>query len=118
MGAISKKGNPYLRALLVQGAWVVLTKVSKDDPLRLWGEAIVKRRGKRIAVVAVARRLVGILWAMWRDASVYEPEALGRRSARGIRKNAQDLEFRAEQLARASRKASCRLLSQEVTQPS
>lgn len=117
VGAISKKGNPYLRALLVQGAWVVLTKVSKDDPLRGWGEAIVKRRGKRIAVVAVARRLVGILWAMWRDASVYEPAALGRRSARGVRKNAQELQFQAEQLARASRKASCRLLSQEVTQP-
>lgn len=117
VGAISKQGNPYLRALLVQGAWAVL-KASEDDPLRRWGEAIVKRRGKRIAVVAVARRLVGILWAMWRDGSVYEPAALGRRSARGIRKNAQDLQFRAEQLARASRKRSCQLLSQEVTQPS
>lgn len=118
VGAISKKGNPYLRALLVQGAWVVLTKVSKDDPLRQWAEAVSKRRGNRIAVIAVARRLVGILWALWRDGSVYEPAALGRRSARGIRKNAQDLEFRAEQLACASRKRSCRLLSQEVTQPS
>lgn len=118
VGAISKQGNPYLRSLLVQGAWVILRKASEDDPLRRWGEAIVKRRGNRIAVIALARRLVGILWAMWRDGSVYEPVALGRRSARGVRKNAQDLQFQAEQLARASRKASCRLLSQEVTQPS
>jgi transposase len=118
VGAISKKGNPYLRALLVRGAWNVLCRAGAGDPLRLWGEAVAKRRGNRIAVIAVARRMVGILWAIWRDGSVYEPAALGRRSTRGVRKNAQELQFRAEQLARASRKASCRLLSQEVTQPS
>jgi transposase len=117
VGAISKKGNPYLRALLVQGAWAVLCKISKDDPLRRWGEAIAERRGKRIAVIAIARRLVGILWAIWRDASVYEPAALGQKVARGLRKSAQNLEFRAEQLARASRKVSCQRLSQEVTSP-
>jgi hypothetical protein len=33
---------------------------------------IAARRGKRIAVVALARRLSGILYAMWRDGSEYE----------------------------------------------
>jgi len=117
VGAISKKGNSYLRALLVQGAWAVLCKSSKDDPLRRWGEAIAERRGKRIAVIAIARRLVGILWAMWRANSVYEPAALGQKVARGLRNSAQNLEFRAEQLARAARKVSCQRLSQEVTSP-
>ena len=36
-------------------------RLRTDDPLKRWGEAIAQRRGKRIAVVAVARRLVGIL---------------------------------------------------------
>lgn len=116
VGAISKKGNSYLRSLLVQSAWAVLTKSPEDDPLRLWGESIVKRRGKPIAAIAVARRLVGILWAMWRHDTVYEPAALGRKVARGLQRAAQSLEFRAEQLARASRKHSYRRIAQEVPQ--
>jgi transposase len=63
LGAITKHGNSYLRALLVQSAHSVF-RLRGDDPLKSWGEAIEKRRGKRIAVIAVARRLVGILWAM------------------------------------------------------
>jgi hypothetical protein len=31
------------------------------------------RRGKRIAIVALARKLAGILYAIWRDGSVYDP---------------------------------------------
>ena len=116
VGAISKKGNPYLRSLLVQAAWAALTKSPVDDPLRRWGEAVVKRRGKFIGAVAVARRLIGILWAMWRSGSVYEPAALGRKAARGLQQAAQSLEFRAEQLARASRKHSYRRITQEVPQ--
>jgi transposase len=118
VGAISKQGNPYLRSLLVQSAWSVLTRSPEDDPLRRWGEAIIKRRGKPIAAIAVARRLVGILWAMWRNDTVYEPAVLGRKVARGLQHAAQTLEFRAEQLARVSRKHSYRRITQEVPQPS
>jgi transposase len=116
IGAISKKGNPYLRSLLVQAAWAVVTKSPVDDPLRQWGEAVVKRRGKCVAAVAVARRLIGVLWAMWRDGNVYEPSALGRKTARGLHEAAQSLEFRAEQLTRASRKHSYRRIMREVPQ--
>jgi hypothetical protein len=56
----------------------VLRKADAADPLRHWGEAVAKRRGKRIAVIAIARRLSGILFAMWRDGTVYDPLALGR----------------------------------------
>jgi hypothetical protein len=58
------------------------------------------------------------LWAMWRNGSVYEPAALGRKAARGLQHAAQSLEFRAEQLARASRKHSYRRITQEVPKPS
>ena len=92
LGAITKKGNSYLRAVLVQAAWAVLRSSDKSDPLRLWAEAVAARRGKRIAVVALARRLVGVLWAMWRDGTVYDAPHLSNHGARGLRKAQQTLE--------------------------
>jgi hypothetical protein len=43
--------------------------LEQDDTAALpaWAVGIANRRGKRIAVVALARRLAGILYAMWRD---------------------------------------------------
>jgi transposase len=90
LGAITKQGNSYLRALLVQAAHSVF-RLRADDPLKRWGEAIAQRRGKRIAVIAVARRLVGILWAMWRDGSVYNPAKLGLATATGLSSHASEL---------------------------
>jgi transposase len=116
IGAITKKGNSYLRALLVQGSWTILQKADRDDPMRRWGEAVARRRGKRIAVVAVARRLAGVLFAMWRDRQVYDPQLLASRSASGLRGNAARINFQADSLQRAKRKRSCRMLSQEVSQ--
>jgi transposase len=116
IGAITKKGNSYVRALLVQSAWTVMRQANRDDPLRRWGEAVARRRGKRIAVIAVARRLAGILFAMWRDGRVYDPDALASRSARGLKSNAARINFQAESLQRARRKQSCRILNSEVSQ--
>jgi transposase len=90
LGAITKQGNTYVRALLVQAAHSVF-RLRADDPLKKWGEAVEQRRGKRIAVVAVARRLVGILWAMWRDGSVYSPTKLGFATASGLSSHAREL---------------------------
>jgi len=115
VGAITKQGNRYLRAMLVQGAWAVM-RSRKDDPLKQWGQALSERRGKRIAVTALARRMIGILWAIWRDGTVYDPQWLGHQTARGLHAHAQDLEVQAEALKAAARKRSCRLLLQrEVT---
>jgi len=79
LGSITKQGNSYMRQLLVQSASSILRVGDTQDPLRQWGRAIVARRGRKIAVVALARRLAGILWAMWRKGSVYEPARLGSR---------------------------------------
>jgi hypothetical protein len=49
--------------------------------LREWALAIAARRGKKVAVVALARRLAGILYAMLRDGICYEPRR-PRRSPR------------------------------------
>lgn len=71
-GRISKTGSPRMRALLVEAAWrVVRTKDSAAAPLRTWAERIAQRRGRSVAAVALARRLAGILYAMWRDGTDY-----------------------------------------------
>ena len=86
LGHITKTGNARARWLLVEAGWRVLR--SKDDrtaTLRVWGRAIAKRRGPRIAAVAVARRLAGVLYAMWRDQTPYDPAKVRapRRRPRG-----------------------------------
>jgi hypothetical protein len=79
-----------------------------DDPLFAWGQQLVATRGKRIAVVAVARRLAGILWAMWRSRTVYDPAHLARQSALGHERHAQTLEFQVDRLRKAERKLTQR----------
>jgi transposase len=71
LGSISKHGNSYLRSLLVQAAWALL-RLRDADPLKQWAEGVAERRGKRVAVIALARRLAGVLWAMWRDGTFYD----------------------------------------------
>ncbi|MDX2051816.1 MAG: IS110 family transposase [Polyangiaceae bacterium] len=69
---ITKAGPAAMRRALVQAAWNV-RRFRPNDPISLWAQEIEKRRGKFIATVAVARKLAGILYAMWRDGSRYEP---------------------------------------------
>ncbi len=73
LGHITKTGNTRMRWLLVESAWCILrSKSSETAALRGWACAITTRRGKRIAAVALARRLAGILFAMWRDGTAYD----------------------------------------------
>jgi transposase len=48
--------------------------------LRRWATGIAARRGNKIAVVALARRLAGLLYAMLRDGTAYEPRVVPRRA--------------------------------------
>jgi transposase len=81
-GRITKAGNTRMRWLLVEAAWRVLRSPRADAaPLRAWAERIALRRGKRIAVVALARRLAGVLYAMWRDGTSYDPRPASRSAA-------------------------------------
>jgi len=71
-GRITKQGNTRMRWLLVEAAWRVLRSPRPEAAgLKGWAEQIAVRRGKRVAVVALARRLAGVLYAMWRDGSTY-----------------------------------------------
>ncbi len=42
----------------------------------LWAAQVAERRGRPVAVVAMARKLAGVLYAMWRDGVEYEPRKL------------------------------------------
>jgi transposase len=117
IGAITKKGNPYLRAMLVQASWSLARSASPDDPLRVWYEATAERRGKRVAVVALARKLAGVLWALWRHDTVYDPQSHGRRAERGLRSHAEQIQFQADALAQAGRKRLRSKLKREAAQP-
>lgn len=65
LGGITKRGNQYLRRLLIQGAWSVVRNVDKnDDRLSRWARQLVERRGKHKAVVAVANKMARIMWSM------------------------------------------------------
>jgi transposase len=77
-GRITKAGNTRMRWLLVEAARCVMRGKKRPETaaLREWGDRIAQRRGRSIAAVAVARRLAGVLYAIWRDESVYNPEKL------------------------------------------
>lgn len=73
---ISKTGNSCLRSLLVQSAQYILGRFGPDSELRRWGLKLAGsggKRGKKRAIVAVARKLAVILHAMWRSGQRFQP---------------------------------------------
>jgi transposase len=64
---ITRRGDPYLRSLLVHGARAVVRTADRhDDPLSKWILEVELRRGRNRAVVAMANKLARHLWATWR----------------------------------------------------
>jgi len=79
-GRITKTGDKHVRWLLVEAAWRLLrSRKASVEPLQAWATQLATRRGRRVAVVAMARRLAGILYAMWRDGADFDPRKLERR---------------------------------------
>jgi len=73
---ISGAGDELLRRLLVQSAQYILGRYGKDCNLRRHGERIAARggkKGKRRAVIAVARKLAVLLHRLWHSGDRYEP---------------------------------------------
>jgi transposase len=72
---ITKKGDPYVRALVVHGARsVVARSADKTDPLSQWINQIKERRGYNKAVVALANKLVRIAWVIIAKGEHYQPK--------------------------------------------
>lgn len=71
---ISKRGDSYLRTLLIHGARaVVRTAAGKTDARSDWINRLLQRRNKNIAAVAVANKNARIVWALMSKDSDYQP---------------------------------------------
>lgn len=69
---ISKRGDKYLRCLLVHGARTVTSYAQrKRGPARPWLTAVLERRGKARAYVAQANKTARIAWAVMRKGETY-----------------------------------------------
>ena len=77
-GRITKRGDAYLRTMLVHGARAALrTAGRRDDALSHWALAVKERRGPNKAVVALAAKHARIIWAMLVRDLDYQPRPLG-----------------------------------------
>lgn len=77
---ITKAGSTSVRRTLIQAAWVAFLRYP-NDPMVRWAAQIADRRGKFIAIVALARKIAGIMFALWRDKASYLSTKAARPSA-------------------------------------
>jgi transposase len=75
-----KCGAAETRAALIQSAWSIW-RVRKNDPMVRWAHEIEKRRGKQVAITALARKLATVMFVMWRDGTTYDPSHASRKTS-------------------------------------
>jgi transposase len=76
-GRITKQGRSEIRAVWVQAAHATLAvKAPAARPLQQWCERVAKRRGKKTAIVALARKLLTIAFHLLREQTTYDPRRL------------------------------------------
>ena len=74
---ISKRGDCYLRTVLIHGARAVIrTSKGKNDRLSLWISSLVARRHPNVAAAALANKTARIAWAMLRNGTNYQPNGV------------------------------------------
>jgi len=78
-GRITKTGSTFMRWMLVQAAWAAI-KVSSN--LRQRFSSIGRRRGQKVAIIAIARKLATIAFRVLRDKSEYKEDLLDAGLAR------------------------------------
>jgi transposase len=74
-GCVMRSAHPHVQSLLVQAAWRVRRSTDpRTAAFRTWAQGVAHRRGTKVAMVALARRLTRTLFAMWRDETDFEAE--------------------------------------------
>lgn len=82
LGSITKRGDTYLRTLLIQGAKsAVMTAHRRQDKISAWAAALRERSGWQKAVVALANKNARILWAMMTRAQAFDANHLSVKPA-------------------------------------
>ena len=61
---MSKRGNPYLRTMLIHGARSVIYRVTQRANPQNWVFKVTERRNKNVAAVALANKNARIVWAL------------------------------------------------------
>jgi transposase len=70
---LTKAGSAAVRSLMIQAAWSAF-RTRKHDPMVLWAKNIADKSGKtNVAIVALARKMVGIMFALLRHGTNYQP---------------------------------------------
>lgn len=69
--SLTKAGSADVRRVLVQAAWAAW-RHRHTHPMVVWAKQIAQRRSNQVAVVALARKIAGILYAIWRDGTRYD----------------------------------------------
>lgn len=72
VGRVTRQGDRLLRTLLVEAANSILYHCRKPWAWKRWAEELRARKGAGKARVALARRLAGLLWRLWKDEAVFE----------------------------------------------
>jgi transposase len=75
LGRISKRGNAYLRTLLIHGARAILCHakaMKQPDRLRAWALRLEATAGHNKAAVALANKIARIAWAVWKHDRTFE----------------------------------------------
>ena len=76
LGRISKRGDGYLRKLLVHGARTVLLWSRRKEKGRTpWQEALLTRRPTNVVLVAMANKTARVVWAMLSRGETFRTEA-------------------------------------------
>ena len=74
---ISKRGNPYLRKLFIQGARAVMLRATKQSiGLKTWIEKIALKKHPNVAAVALANKMARIAWVVLARGEAYRPSLL------------------------------------------
>jgi transposase len=77
LGRISRRGDIYVRRILIQGAHSILRRIDVGDgPRTKWLRGLMARRGRQVAAVALANKNARIAWRLLRHETYYD-EALG-----------------------------------------
>jgi len=71
VGHLSKRGDPYLRTLLIHGARAVITRTKAKSA---WLEELLRRRPLNVAVVALANKMARTAWALVAHGRAYRSE--------------------------------------------
>ncbi len=72
---ISKRGDVYLRTLMIHGARAVVARAAhKDDRLSRWVTNIANKKHPNVAAVALANKTARMAWAMLRNETDYDPD--------------------------------------------